>query len=527
MNDKKIKGEGIDEKTIIEKFNKIYSNHMNAKLSPKIIKEEKPSTIISISESEYLNIDDKNTDCKNLTNYITMKSSSEINIDNKDLDFDSQDDNKKNQIIKSIIESSKELLSKRILEKESSKLNQFNNKKKIEEDNESIMIEDDINNETNEIKAPKLNLNKLFENKDKDKYKDKAIKDIYKRVYKLSDSDYSVAEKKYDISNPYERLYNQGFFSKNKSQINILDNINKIKRNSNQKNISKNSQELLSKKKGKSNNKNNKNSKYDKNNLYKPIKSKTKIKNIDLPFHPKLDENSLKMVEKMEDSFIRLTKPKYKELIESPKKSSVNKEEYNKCIKRINSLYLEGVEKMQKKKNKLNSCSPIQTKNIYDETENKSNIKSNKSNKNRNIYYKQIQWKKRIMFENMKKKQEKEYIENYECSFRPQIIKRNISQLFKKEISDKIELSNKKNKSYFDIYFGPKQKEFNISKKRYFIINIEDIYKYNNKTFLCNHKDKKEEKRENRYKYNQHNIKLSLIQRKLYNLDKFFSKHNL
>ena len=183
------------------------------------------------------------------------------------------------------------------------------------------------------------------------------------------------------------------------------------------------------------------------------------------------------------------------------------------------------------KKSKFKSCSssPIQTKINSDEIENKCILKSNKykRNKIRNIYYKQMQWKKRIMLENMKKKQEKEYLENFECSFRPQIIKRNISQLFKKEIDGENEMGFKKNKSYFDIYFGQKQKEFNISKKRYFIINIDDIYKYNNKTFLCNYKDKKEEKRENRYKYNQHNIKFSLIQRKLYNLEKFFSKHNV
>lgn len=516
MNDKKNKSEGIKEKTIIEKFEKIYSNHMNSKLAPKFIKE-KPPYNINLNEGDYLNIndnDEKNMDYKNITNYITRKSSSDINIDNKELDFDSQDDNKKNQIMKSLIESSKELLSKKILEKE------FNNKKKIKEDNESIIIEDDYdtnnenNNEINEIKDMKENI-----------YKDKVMKDIYRHVYKLSDNDNSFGEKKFDVNNPYERLYNQGFFTKNKSQINILNKLDKIKKNSNQKNISKNSQVLISK------NKNNMLTKYDKNNIYKPTKSKTKIKNIDLPFRPKINDKSVKIAEKMEESFLRLTKPKYKEKIETPKKAYVNKKEYDKCIKRINSLYLDGVERIQKK-SKLNSCScsPIQTKNISDEIENKCNIKSNKSNKrkkNRNIYYKQIQWKKKIMLENMKKKQENEYLENYECSFRPQIIKRNISQLFKKDICSENETSYKKNRSYFDIYFGNKQREINKSKKKYFIFNINDIYKYNNKTFFDNYKDKKEEKRENRYKYDQENIKLSLIQRKLYNLEKFFSKHNL
>ena len=95
MNNEKNESEEIEDKTIIEKFDKIYSNHMNAKLTLKITKDEKPSTTISINEGEYLNINEKNIDYKDLTNYITRKSSSKINIDNKELDFDSQDDNKK------------------------------------------------------------------------------------------------------------------------------------------------------------------------------------------------------------------------------------------------------------------------------------------------------------------------------------------------------------------------------------------------------------------------------------------------
>ena len=113
------------------------------------------------------------------------------------------------------------------------------------------------------------------------------MKNIYKHICKLSDKDTSFDEKKFDVNNPYERLYNQGFFTKNKFQINILDNMDKFKKNSNKKNISKNSQDIISKRKGKSNNKNNNISKYDKNNLNKPIKSKTKIRNIDLPFYIK------------------------------------------------------------------------------------------------------------------------------------------------------------------------------------------------------------------------------------------------
>ena len=108
---------------------------------------------------------------------------------------------------------------------------------------------------------------------------------------------------------------------------------------------------------------------------------------------------------------------------------------------------------------------------------------------------------------------------NSECTFRPDIPKRNIKKLFKKHLSED-DLFKKIRKNYFDIYFGPKLKEFNVSKKRYFIINNDDIKNIQN----LKHKNIESEKKK---RYFDDNIKISLIKRKLYNLEKFFSKQKL
>jgi hypothetical protein len=243
-----------------------------------------------------------------------------------------------------------------------------------------------------------------IDNKDKVKIKEKkGMKDIYKHLYGITDNN-SISinlEKKYNNKIAYERLYNQGFYSKNKSQVNILENINKIKKDSNYNNILEKSKNILGLNGGK------KIKKYDKNNIYKPIKLNIKNKSTELSFRPELNEGTLRLTKKMEEPFIRLTRPKYKTKVKTPKKIYSKKEDYEKCIKRINSLYLEGVEKLKKKKLKMKSCTPTLTPNHLSRSSleekrkdakdiNKVNInlKSDIIKNSRNIYYKQIQWKK-------------------------------------------------------------------------------------------------------------------------------------
>ena len=220
----------------------------------------------------------------------------------------------------------------------------------------------------------------------------------------------------------------------------------------------------------------------------------------------------------MENSFIRITRPKEKIKVQTPKKILTKKEDYEKCIKRINYLYLDGVEKIKKKK--LKSCPPTEVNEAKDLEIKKLSTKIKNS---RNTYYNQIQWKKKIIFENINKKKLYD-IHNYsECTFKPELPKRNLKKLFKKQLSED-DLCKKIKKNYFDIYFGPKLREFSVSKQRYFIINNDDIK--NSQNSIYNKKDKNIES-EKRNRHIDDNIKIGLIKRKLYNLEKFFSKQKL
>lgn len=570
MNEEVIKKcEGIDkekeELSLIEQFDQIYSNFMIAKRTPripKIIKDEELSPILNINDEEIL-LDEKNLYDDNYTNMILRKPLLELDKKNEKLDIENNDknenDNKENKLIKSIIESSKELISKKMILNEIKQINRmktninnnndlFNKRKEETKDNKLAInnINDDIEKRKNEKRIRIQNIiEKMKKNKEKNRkskeiinksnknnlvkknknknYKDKerkSMKDIYKHLYGIEDdSNISInIDKKYNIKNAHERLYNQGFYSKNKSQINILENINKIKKDSNHDNILKKSKQILGlNKKGSKDNKNIY-KKYDKNNIYEPIKSNNKVLNIELSFRPELNENTVRIAEKMENSFIRITKPKTKIKVQTPKKIFTKKEDYEKIIKRINYLYLDGVEKIKNKK--LKSCPPTEI------TEGKDlEIKklSNKIKNSRNTYYNQIQWKKKIMFENIKKRKIYDIYNNSECTFKPQIPKRNIKKIFKKQLSED-DLYKKMHKNYFDIYFGPKLREFSVSKQRYFIIN--NNYIINSQNSLYNKKNKNIES-EKRNRHLDDNIKIGLIKRKLYNLEKFFSKQKL
>ena len=582
MNEEIIKKcEGIDkakeELSLIEQFDQIYSNFMIAKRTPripKIIKDEELSPILNVNDEEIL-LDEKNLYDDNYANMILRRPSLELNKKNEmsgieNNNNENENDTKENKLIKSIIESSKELISKKLIANEIKQINRMktninnngkndlfskrkeedkNNKLELNNINININNKDDIEKRKNEKRIRIQNIiekmkknkeknrkskeiinksnknsidknnksKKNFKNKDKER---KSMKDIYKHLYGIEDdSNISInIDKKYNIKNAHERLYNQGFYSKNKSQINILENINKIKKDSNNNNISQKSKQILGLyKKGSKDNKNIY-KKYDKNNIYKPIKTNNKVQNIELSFRPELNENTVRIAENMENSFIRITRPKEKIKVQTPKKILTKKEDYEKCIKRINYLYLDGVEKIKKKK--LKSCPPTEVNEAKDLEIKKLSTKIKNS---RNTYYNQIQWKKKIIFENINKKKLYD-IHNYsECTFKPELPKRNLKKLFKKQLSED-DLCKKIKKNYFDIYFGPKLREFSVSKQRYFIINNDDIK--NSQNSIYNKKDKNIES-EKRNRHIDDNIKIGLIKRKLYNLEKFFSKKNL
>lgn len=140
-----------------------------------------------------------------------------------------------------------------------------------------------------------------------------------------------------------------------------------------------------------------------------------------------------------------------------------------------------------------------------------TNIRNNNS---RNIYYKQIQWKKRLMKQNELKKKIEETKNYLQCTFKPNINIKSTKYLFQKTEEKKA-----RNKNSKDIYQNSINKSLTnknnlvISDKRYFIINDENKFgnkRIRNKTnFMERHNDKK--------------IEYSLNQRKTYNLENFFS----
>ena len=90
------------------------------------------------------------------------------------------------------------------------------------------------------------------------------------------------------------------------------------------------------------------------------------------------------------------------------------------------------------------------------------------NDKSRNIYNKQIQWKKKLLLENEKKIKMEENKKNLECTFKPKINTKSIKYLFQKT-NEEI-LGAKINKNNSNSVNKP-IKKLNISQYRYFIIN--------------------------------------------------------
>ena len=367
----------------------------------------------------------------------------------------------------------------------------------------------------NELKKKRKNSIKVISNiNNKKNKKEKQIrnsKDINNNYLILKNEISLSSEKINQSKNIFYRLYNHGFYLKNKSQMNILSNLIQIKKDSERKNISKKSQEILGLN-------NNKNVKYSKDNIFKPIKTNMESTYTKFQFQPSLNETTKKLVKNMEKSFTRITRPKSKNQIEHQKKS-ISKEKLQKTLDRINFLYTDGLEKIKKKKisnSKLkedennDSLSNEKFGKTFDDC--LKSIKSSKSS--RNIYNKQIQWKRKLLMKNELKKKIEESKNSKECTFKPDITTKSIKYLFQKTAEEKNKTKNSKdiNQNSINKSLNNKNKML-ISQKRYFIIN-------NEKKLLNNRIKNKNNFKE---KYKNKKIEYSLYQRKTYHLEKFFS----
>ena len=527
--DIKIKFENIDKAKkdldSIKRFEEIYCNFkiLNAPNNyPKIIRDSEPSSI-GLNEEHTL-LEEKDQNNKNLTYFITENSFFSLSDDEKE---NSRNNNNINKLAKSYVELNREKLNIQALEIEL--------RKKIEEKNSNFLlnekrkqrkkIHDIINNnkmkKINKRRAAQKHISKVYNakyNNNKKFYEKKSkrsMKDIYQRLFGVNEEISLSTEKKVEVKNIFKRLYNQGFYTKNKSQINILENINEIKKDSKRENISENSKKILGLSKNKQNKNKNNISKYDKNNIFKPIKTNMESSYTKFEFHPTINETTKKLVKNMEKSFTRITKPKNEVKIEF-KKKKISKEKYEQILNRINFLYLDGVDKV-KKKRKLKSCPPSNDDDSFElnlkyskDYLNRSSSLIKQSRNSKNLYYNQIQWKKKVLLENEKKKEIKENIAQSNCTFKPKIITKSIKYLFQKSKEKHSKSKNDKNNSKI---LNKSLKNIQISKARYFIIN--DDNKATNESKI--------DKMSLKIKYKRKEIEHSLLQRKSYHLEKFFS----
>ena len=112
--------------------------------------------------------------------------------------------------------------------------------------------------------------------------------------------------------------------------------------------------------------------------------------------------------------------------------------------------------------------------------------------------------------ENEKRKEIKENIAQSNCTFKPKIITKSIKYLFQKSKEKHSKSKNDKNNSKI---LNKSLKNIQISKARYFIINDD------NKDI----NESKIDKMSLKIKYKRKEIENSLLQRKSYHLEKFFS----
>ena len=232
------------------------------------------------------------------------------------------------------------------------------------------------------------------------------------------------------------------------------------------KNISRNNKKVdIFEKLYKNNIANNKNKKnlLDNNSISKSTSNFNQ--NSTFSYRPQLNKKSLLMAKKFESSFIRLNQKKnkknnigikpetyYGNLYEkslftnkssksirhnnknnlSPSEGLNKKKEGGKTIyEKMNNLYLRGVEQRHKKEKSIEENQKKKQEEykkytfrpkLYKNTSLTSKIKKkNNSNRNKNIYNKNIEWKKKIENEIKKKKDKKENNEIQLCTFKPQL----------------------------------------------------------------------------------------------------------
>ena len=282
-----------------------------------------------------------------------------------------------------------------------------------------------------------------------------------KQVIKSHSPSVSRSKSK-DLSPPNnsgERLYNYGFYIKNKLQKKRIEEEEKLHRQMTpkilprSKSIYRDSAHFEDRLYYQSHNSSKMNMNIestDGSHIYK--KRATSKENVNFNYKPTLNKKSLKIANKLEPSSQRLLRKKKRIKVEnSPKQNSFysispssahSPHKTKNTIKKCNELYTKGVEKMQKReimykeqkqkeneeyknytfKPKITKKSPLLDNSVVKTTQ-KSRTSNNSSEE---LYKKQFEWKKKVENENIKKKEKIENIKNKEYTFKPEISHLNI-----------------------------------------------------------------------------------------------------
>ena len=257
-------------------------------------------------------------------------------------------------------------------------------------------------------------------------------------------------------------------------------------------------------------------------------------------YHPKINKKSLLIASKLEPSTLRITRKKsnkshileeknvldyYSNLFKD--KTYTNKKKPNlspSCgNEKSNELYMRGMQDMKRKEKTYNE-NLLKKKEEYKNysyhpkiSKTYSNNFGNKGKKNKNmedIYTKNKEWKKRLEKENKKKKKKYDEIENKKYTFKPEINKLNMENdvpFIMKNIQQMNDYVNKRRKIL------KKQKEEENYKKRKLGL---DANNYNVKTTIPK---KFELKTEQRCKSNKKERDINLLNKNIKKKDEFYN----
>ena len=267
--------------------------------------------------------------------------------------------------------------------------------------------------------------------------------------------------------------------------------------------------------------------------------------NTKFTYHPKINKKSLLIASKLEPSTLRITRKKsnnshiieeknvldYYSNLFKDKPYSYKKKVANlspSCgLEKSNELYMKGIQDMKKKEKaykenllkkkeeyKNYSYHPKISKTVSNNLESKE--KKNKKNKiKEDIYTKNKEWKKRLEKENKTKKKKYEEIENQKYTFKPEINKSNIQNdvpFIMKNIQQMNDYVNKRRKLL------KKKKEEENYKKRKLGLNANN---YNIKTTIPKEFDLKTEQRS---KSNKKERDINILNKNMKMKDEFYNQ---